>query len=44
MKKLGPDEYVSQMTAFLGSHYLATIYSTIVSAEDQEKNYGLAVK
>ena len=40
----GPDEYVQEMTAFLERRYLATIYSTIVSAEDQEKDYALAVK
>ena len=40
----GPDEYVKQMTAFLEQRYLATIYTTIVSAEDQEKDYALAVK
>lgn len=40
----GPDEYVKQMTMFLERRYLATIHTTIVSAEDQEKDYALAVK
>lgn len=40
----GPDEYVEQMTTFLEQHYLAAIHATIVSAEDQEKDYALAVK
>lgn len=33
-----------QMTTFLERRYLATIYATIVSAEDQEKDYAVAVK
>lgn len=40
----GPDEYVMQMTTFLERRYLATIHATIVSAQDQEKDYALAVK
>lgn len=43
-KLIGPDEYVVQMTTFLERRYLATIHTTIVSAEDQEKDYALAVK
>ena len=43
-KCAGPDEYVEQMTTFLERHYLAAIHATIVSAEDQEKDYALAVK
>lgn len=40
----GPDEYVSQMATFLERSYLATICASIVNAEDQEKDYALAVK
>lgn len=40
----GPDEYVRQMTTFMERFYLAVIHTSIVSAEDLEKDYALAVK
>lgn len=40
----GPDEYVKEMTAFLERHYLVKIHAMIVASEDQERDYGLAVK
>ncbi|CAN0320638.1 unnamed protein product, partial [Ectocarpus sp. 4 AP-2014] len=42
-RDIGPDEYVAQMATFLERRYLATIHGTIVSAQDQEKDYALAV-